>query len=193
MHHIRIATFLLGAWLLGSLFMAFVATENFATVDRLLKSPQAEASRLIQMLGHEDSRRLLRHLAGEQNRGFFESWELAQLVLGAMLIVFLVLGGENWMLAGLAGAMLILTAFQHLKITPEMVWLGRAIDFVPWTADSLSRDQFWKLHGVYGAIEGVKLVFALVLAGFLFPMRRRSRRRVDVNPVDYANHRHVNR
>ena len=33
MRHTRIAAFLLGAWLLGTLFMIFVATQNFADPD----------------------------------------------------------------------------------------------------------------------------------------------------------------
>ena len=43
MHHTRIAAFLLGALLLGSVFMAFVATENFQTVSRILQSPPPES------------------------------------------------------------------------------------------------------------------------------------------------------
>jgi hypothetical protein len=35
-----------------------------------------------------------------------------------------------------------LHAFQHLKITPEVPWLGRSIDFLPATAESQARDQF---------------------------------------------------
>jgi hypothetical protein len=194
MHHTRIAAFLLGAWLLGSLFLTFVATRNFRTVDAVLKTPPPEASKMIQGLGHDNARQLLRYLAGEENRGYFDAWELAQLGLGTALTGFLLFGVEKRLLAGLAGAMLVLTLFQHLKITPELEWLGRSIDFLPATAESQARDQFWKLHGIYGGIEVVKMLLAVVIAGFLFPMRRRSlRQRVQVDPVDYANHRHVNR
>jgi hypothetical protein len=91
-------------------------------------------------------------------------------------------------LAVLAGAMLILTLFQHFKITPELDWTGRSIDFAP--AESQARDQFWKLHGIYSGIEVVKMLLAVTTAGFLFPMRRRrSRQRVEIDPVDYTNHR----
>lgn len=194
MHHTRIAVFLLGAWLLGSVFLAFVATRNFHTVDAVLSSPAPEASKMIQTLGHEPSRQLLRYLAGEQNRGFFQAWELAQLVIGAALTGFLLFGVEKRLLAGLAGAMLTLTLFQYLKITPDLVWLGRSIDFLPWTAESQARDQFWKLHRIYGGIEVVKMLLAVTIAGFLLPMRRkRVPQRVEIDPVDYANRRHVNR
>ena len=35
MHHQRIAAFVLGAWIMGSLFMIFVATQNFQMADAL--------------------------------------------------------------------------------------------------------------------------------------------------------------
>jgi hypothetical protein len=188
MHHFRIAAFLLGCWLLGSLFITFVATDNFHIVDAVLSSPPPEASKMIQTLGDQHARQLLRYLAGEENRGFFQDWELAQLALGTALVGFLLFGIEKRLLAVLAGAMLILTLFQHFKITPELDWTGRSIDFAP--AESQARDQFWKLHGIYSGIEVVKMLLAVTTAGFLFPMRRRrSRQRVEIDPVDYANHR----
>jgi hypothetical protein len=194
MRHTRIAAFLLGAWLLGTVFMVFVATQNFATVDRVLKSPPPEAYKMIAGLGNDNARQLLRYLAGEENRYFFENWEVAQLILGGLLTVVLVFGVESRMLAGFSGAMLILTIFEHFKITPEMAWLGRSFDFLPWTAESLARDQFWKLHGAYSAIEIVKMLLAIVVAGFLFQLRQRRRKeRVQVKAVDYPQHRHVNR
>ena len=187
MHFNRISAFLLGAWLLGGLFMGFVATQNFAAVDRVLNSPPTEAIKMIQTLGPDNARHLLRYLAGEENRGFFESWEIAQLVVGLALTALLLFAAKNRLLGSLAGAMLILTAFQHWRITPDLVALGRANEFV-------ARSQFGKLHAAYGIIEIVKLLFALTIAGFLFSgRRRRSRQRVEVNPVDHANHSHVNR
>jgi len=193
MHHSRIAAFLLGAWLLGSLFQAFVATRNFKTVDAVLQAPPPEASKMIQKLGHDDARQLLRYLAGEENRGYFESWELAQLALSTLLTAFLLFGVEKRLLAGLAGAMLVLTLFQYLRITPDLVGLGRSIAFAPAAAEAHTRAQFGRLHGIYGVIEVVKMLLAATIAGFLFAMRRRRvAKRVEMDPVNYADHRHVN-
>ena len=193
MHHSRISAFLLGAWLLGSLFQAFVATRNFKAVDAVLQAPPPKASKMIQKLGNDDARQLLRYLAGEENRGYFESWEIAQLALGTLLTAFLLFGVEKRLLAGLAGAMLVLTLFQYLKITPDLVWLGRSIAFAPASAEAHARAQFGKLHGIYGAIEILKMLLAVTIAGLLFPMRRRRlTKRVEIDPVDYADHRHVN-
>ena len=77
MHRYRMAAFLTGCLILGGLFMIFVATGNFGTVDRVLAAPPPEAAPMLQTLGPENARLLMRYLAGEENRLFFTSWELA--------------------------------------------------------------------------------------------------------------------
>ena len=72
MHYSRIAAFLLGGLLLGSLFMAFVATENFRTAGEILKAPPPQAEKMIQQLGEENFRLLLRYQAGD--RRFPPEW-----------------------------------------------------------------------------------------------------------------------
>ena len=193
MHYRRIAAFLLGTWLAGSVFMTFVATGNFGTVDTVLKSAEPPLSNMIQTLGKENARLFLRHLAGEENRSYFQTWEIAQFIVGVLLTGLLWIKVANRLLAGLSGAMLILVLFVHFKVTPEIAWLGRSIEFIPGTAESQARNQFWRLHTLYGVIELVKLLLGVLIAGFLFTMRRRGRARVDVDAVDYSDHRHVNR
>src|SRR5713101_435194 len=101
MHH-RIAAFLLGAWILGSLFMMFVATQNFGTVDRVLASAPPT---MIQAMGSEHARQLLRYMAGQENQLFFVTWEFAQIVLSATLAGLLLFGVGNRLLATLAGGL----------------------------------------------------------------------------------------
>jgi hypothetical protein len=191
MHYSRISAFLLGGLLIGSLFMGFVATGNFQTVSEILKSPPPQAEKIIKILGDENARLLLRYQAGEENRLFFQTWETAQLALGLLLAVLLFLMGNRRLLAGFAGAMLILTVFQHFKITPELVWQGRSIDFVPVAGDPAARQQFFRLHAAYGVIEVVKLLLLIVIGIGLLPRHRRSGQRVQIDAVDYAHHRHV--
>src|SRR5277367_3170508 len=113
MHSHRIAAFLAGCLILGSLFMIFVATQNFATVDRVVASPPQEAAQMFQTLGRDNSRLLLRYLAGEENRLFFVRWEWAQIVFGLALTAILLFAIRNGLLAGLAGGMVIIALFQH--------------------------------------------------------------------------------
>ena len=174
MHHHRIAAFLSGCLILGSLFMIFVATENFQTVDRVLARPAPEAAQMFQTLGPDNSRLLLRYLAGEENRLFFVAWELAEIALGIALTAILLFAMRSGLLAGMAGGMVIIALFQHFRVTPEMISLGRLIDFGA-GAGSVAYSQFWRLHGLYGVLEVLKLVLVMVVAGFLlFGPRKRA-------------------
>jgi hypothetical protein len=181
MHH-RIAAFLLGCWILGSLFMMFVATQNFQTVDRVLAAPPPDAQQMIQTLGPAPARSLLRYLAGQENQLFFNSWEAAQLFLGAALAGILFFGAHNKLLAGLAGGLLILTLVQHFEITPQMIALSRSMN-----VQSAPPEQFWKLHALYGGTEVLKLLIALAAAVLLLPAwRSGSRASIEVPAVKYA-------
>lgn len=167
---------------MGSLFMIFVATENFGTVDRVLATPPQQAAQMFQTLGPENARLLLRYFAGESNQVFFTNWELAQIGLGALLTVILLLPIKSRLMAGLTGAMVIVALFQHLRVTPAMIALGRLIEFGG--DGSAAYSQFYRLHGLYGALEVVKLLLLIVVAGILlFGRRGKTVEPVEVKPA----------
>jgi hypothetical protein len=167
---------LCGCLIFGGLFMIFVATENFQTVDSVLASPPREAAQMFQTLGAEKSRLLLRYLAGEENQLFFVAWEWAQIALGIALTAILFFAIRRWLLTGLAGGMVLLTLFQRFGVTPQMIALGRSIDFETGTG-SVGYNQFMWLHGLYGVLEVVKLVLVMAVAGLLFFWSAQARRR----------------
>ncbi|HTW64898.1 MAG TPA: hypothetical protein VME17_09800 [Bryobacteraceae bacterium] len=173
MHYHRIAAFLSGCLILGSLFMIFVATQNFQTVDRVLASPPPQAAQMFQTLGPESSRDLLRYMAGEDNQLFFVSWEIAQIILGIGLTAILLFALRSGLLAGMSGGMVIIALFQHFRVTPEMISFGRMIDFGAGVG-SAAYNQFWRLHGLYGVLEVVKLILLIAVAAFLLFSRRKS-------------------
>jgi hypothetical protein len=173
MHRHRIAAFLSACLIVGSLFMIFVATQNFQTVDRVLATPPPQAAQMFQTLGPDNSRLLLRYLAGEENRLFFVTWELAEIGLGMALTAILLFAIRSGLLAGLGGGLVIITGFQHFSVTPEMISLGRLIDFGA-GAGSAAYSQFWRLHGLYGVLEVVKLLLVIVVAGFLLLGKRKA-------------------
>ena len=79
--------FLLGGWLIGMIFVAVVAAENFFMVDRLLESPaptefQREFQQRLAPLPDGDARVVLRYLSSELNRFYFWVWGGAEIVLG---------------------------------------------------------------------------------------------------------------
>jgi hypothetical protein len=152
---------LLGGWIAGSLFMILVATQNFRSVDRLLSAP-AGASAQIERLGHDEARTFLRYQVSEQNRWYFETWEKIQLGLGAILLMVTLRQGR--IAVALAAAMFALLLAQRFWITPEIVRIGRLIDFAPQAPE---RQTFWMFHGAYSAVELAKLALGFLLSGRL--------------------------
>ncbi len=171
-----------------------IASQSLGVVDEAMSSPPAGAGKIIHAIGNDNVRALLRYSAGEQNRAFFEWWEFVEMGLAVALILVLILGLKSRLLAGLTVGMLLLVLFAHFRVTVELAWLGKSLEFVHTAAEALERDQFWRLHTVYGAIEATKLLLGAVVGVILFTMRRRRAAvRKEVNVIDHANHGHVNR
>jgi len=179
MHFRRLACFLLGGWLAGGFFMATVATQNFRSVDRLLAKPSAAARQQVDRLGRESARALLRYQVSEQNRLYFETWGMVETVIGFVLLLTLLFGSTetNFTLL-LALLMLLIAVLQRFVLTPEIVILGRVIDFVPATQPSPERSRFWIMHATYSSIEVLKWGLGVVLTAKL--LFRRKRRAEDV-------------
>jgi len=160
--------------------MAAVAMGSFSSVDRVLEDPPAAADDYIKVLGPASTRTLLRHLASEQNRQYFGTWEWVQLGLGAGVLVTVIVGtdGKPLLLGGVALMILIVVA-EHFLITPYMNVWGRAIDFLPPEAPSPERFRFSQFHTLYAWLEVAKGVIALGLSVRLlfFNSRRRPRSR----------------
>ena len=126
MHARRLACFLLGLWLAGGLFMAWVATQNFREVDRLLSRDNPAATLRLKPLGAE-ARMTMRYQASEMNRWLFANWERAQLVFGTLFFFLMLFGSrENkFVLAGVL-LLLLLMLLQRFVITPELVGARQA-------------------------------------------------------------------
>jgi preprotein translocase subunit SecG len=175
MHLTRIAALLLGVWLGGCLFMDTVATQNFRSVDRMLTAPTAQMKERIQVLGgHDAARALLRYQASEQNRQYFATWESTQIALGLLLILMLVVAGQrDRVTLWLAALMLCVALVMHFLLTPEIIRLGRAMDFAPAGRPSGESTRFWIFHGVYSALELIKLGWGVALGVWLVLPRKK--------------------
>jgi hypothetical protein len=192
MHTRRMATFLLGAWLGCSVFMALLVAENLRSPDLILAAPPAPASRLVDKLGKEDASLLLSFQAAEQNRSYLTGWEAAQFVLGLSLAAFLFLGTQRRALPLiLCGAMIALVAAEHFVISPELVSSGRETDFPPGNRIFQKQARVWTIQQAYIGLEGTKLLIGGVLASYLFVFRARRRSGKQVQAVDHPNHSHV--
>jgi len=168
--------------------MIMVATQNFRSVDRLLAAPGSAVAQLGK-IGHDQARTFLRYQVSEQNRWYFETWEKIQLLLGIALLAATLRNGK--LAVSLAVLMCALLLVERFYLTPEIVRLGRLIDFVPQPAWSPERNLFWRFHGAYSGAELLKLALGFFLSGWLIFGRNRIAGQVDV--IDEADHSHVNR
>jgi hypothetical protein len=196
MHARRLACFLLGLWLAGGLFMAWVATQSFHEVDRLLSHTNPTATLHYQPLG-EDARPLMRFQASEFNRSLFHVWENVQLALGlALFVLMLFWSHENKFVLGGIVVLLLLTVAQRFVLSPEILALGRMLDFAAPDASQPERNQFWIAHTAYAAVEVTKWLLALLLTGRMVFSSKRSGRSRDsrhkLDRVDKGDHRTVN-
>jgi len=173
-HFRRFACFLLGLWLGGGLFMDMVVTQNFRSVDRLLAKPAPLAAEQIAKLGPDAARVFLRHQVSEQNRWYFETWGLIGAGIGAALLLILIFGSteKNFSLL-VALLMLLIAVVQRFALTPQMVVLGRIIDWIPIDQPSPERSRFWMLHNAFVGLEMLNWALGVFLTGKLLFRRRR--------------------
>ena len=194
MHSRRLACFILGVWLAGGLFMAWVATGNFGTVDRLLSEPSPSATLRIHLLGRAEARNLLRYEASEQNRYYFEQWEIVQVMLGSAFFFFLLFGTtEGKVSLALALSLLAIVVLQRFLLTPELQATGRLLDFANPAAVAGERAKFRVIHGAYVGLECGKWGMQLLLAAVLIGRGRSRNTRQQIDLVNKTDYRHVDR
>ena len=168
----RWALVIVGAWIAGSICTAVVATQNFYTIDRLLAaSPNAAFAKSVDALGQPQARSLLRYLSSELNRLYFRMWNVAQIGLGAMALWLIATSGlrdrRTFRALWTVAAMLAIAAVMLAYLTPQIVSLGRSLDFVPRDPEPAGMRRFWILHAAYTSLEMLKLAAGFLVAVWL--------------------------
>ncbi len=183
MHLRRIAAFLLGAWLAGSVLVLIVCYNNSASIDLAIENTDSEAKQFLAQTGNTSARMFLGSLVAMENSRLLSGWELTQAPLGVLIMVMLFFERPSRLLVALPILMLLLVGFEHLLITPEIAWLSQALVFVPDNAGFVARAHLDNMHRIYGFTEVVKLLVGAALGVLLFMMRsgRRSHRSSRVN------------
>lgn len=165
--------------------MDMVVTQNFRSVDRLLAQPAPQAAQQLDKLGRGPARVLLRHQVSEQNRWYFETWGLMETALGVALLMILLFGStEKNLSLLLALLMLLIAILQRFALTPQMVFLGRVIDWIPADQASAERSRFWLLHNAFVGLELLNWAFGLFLTGKLLLRSRRRGADPDANLLE---------
>ena len=92
----RVTCFVLGLWLGGRLLMAVAGVvRTSATWTACWPDPVPRRPRGIRTLGYSRTRALLRYQVAEQNRVYFETWEAAQIGLGARFFLDMLFGSHG--------------------------------------------------------------------------------------------------
>ncbi len=156
---------------------------NLRFTNSLLSTPSDQAAAFVKKTGsQQDYALMMRYQAAEQNRRYADVWEDVQFGLGLILAATLFLGTQRRIFPMIVCAlMLLMLAFEHIGVTPELAYRGRLTDFPPGnnSADSLVR--MYAMGQVFAWVEGFKLVLGVILSGYLFIFRpRRNRRSTDL-------------
>jgi hypothetical protein len=156
------AIFWMAVWLAGTVFIAIVATQNFYTIDRLLQSSPNEAFQdAVDQTGRDLGRELLRYLSSELNRLYFQYWNLAQIAIGIFILWLVVklpkASRPKWVIVSMLSVVLLMTVW----ITPEMLSVGRRLDFVPRDPLPPGLRTFGLLHAAYTVMDGIVLILGI--------------------------------
>lgn len=178
MHTRRFVAFLLGVWLGGMALVAYISNGNSSTTQQIVESSGEAARRHLEMSGRENSIPLLRHNTAEINRSMVQSWEWMQLALGLAVLGTLPFALRlKWGHLIAAALMLLIVIAQRTLLTPEMIGVGRLLDFVSLGAQeqlAKQRNTLSTLQMLYRAMEIAKGLIGLGLTGALLVFRQKS-------------------
>ncbi|MEO8597963.1 MAG: hypothetical protein ABI759_31875 [Candidatus Solibacter sp.] len=173
--------------------MAWYGARGFNTVEGIMTQANPAFVAQTKPLGPAVTRLTLRYVLAEQNRWMFRNWENMQLLLGAIFFAYLLFGTmEGKVSLGVMLAMVCLTLFQRLLISPELGVSSRILEYAPTDLAAQERARFWLLHNAYLGVEAVKFGFGLILGVIVMSGRRSVDPMNQFNMIDKANHRHVN-
>jgi hypothetical protein len=192
MHTRRLAAFLLGAWIGGSVLMILIQVANLRFTASLFTTPSNQAADFLEKTGPQQNvELLLRYQAAEQNRRYSYVWEEVQFGLAIILGGCLFLGTQRRILPlAFCGLMLLMVVFEHVGVTPELAFRGREADFPPGSTTYAVQVRVWALNQVVAWVEGSKLVLGILLSSYLFIFRpRRIRRRTGA--IDHPQLSHI--
>jgi hypothetical protein len=140
-----------------------VAGATFRTAEAVAAlQGGAPAGDQVARVPQETRRPLFRHIASEVNRWMFARFGWAQLAVAVVvaLLAWPLGGAARW----LAVAALVVVAIQGFALGPQILSLGRAVDFVPRPLPPDVARRFGLLHGGYVILDLAKAVALVSLS-----------------------------
>ena len=125
-----------------------------------------------------EGRVLLRYLASEYNRFWFSVWGWVEMALAIILLGIAIAwppGNSAKHLRMGFSIMLAITVLMAFWLTPEIVQVGRQMDFVPREPPPPALAIFGRLHGVYSILDLVKLIVGFWMVALLRTLQSEPR------------------
>ena len=185
------ATFLLGAWIAGSLFTAAFALLSLRAPAIVMSVPHPEVVRASNQIGWEQTGTLLRHAAAEESRFLLKRWDQVQVLLGAGLFLCLFLGTQRRPLPMVLCAIMLVMVLFQLGINTELAYRGKETDFPPGSTALGPTTRYLLLQETFIGAEIMKYVAGLILVSLLFVFRTGRRRGKNADEVDQLDHSQV--
>ena len=174
---------------MGTLLLAGVAAENFFRIDQLLNSPSHPSFQNdVARRPPGEARTMLRYLASELNRSYFRAWGWVQLVLGTACLSLAAMGLKQRKFTVGFSLMLASAAVMVFYITPQIVDVGRSLDFVPRQPPPPGIAAFGRLHAAYTILDIGKLLVGVWMAVALVHMRRGRTKKIDPGMAGSSRH-----
>ena len=190
MHTRRLITFLLGVWFTLVILVATVSLTTLQVASNTAKSPPGEPARALFVIGEPMTEQLFRYIASEINRTLFETSGLFEMALVLTIGMTLFLQNYSRPATILAGVLLLGVCASHFLLTPQVVSLGRILDFRPAEMMIAERERLARLQMMYGALAVFRLFCGGAITAIL--LHRKSRRRSGkIDSIDHAEDSHI--
>ena len=171
--------------------MMWLSSATLNSVGRLLIAQPQKMQQIIFTLTEPEKKSLFFYAANEVNRYFIYDWGIAQLVLGALILAVLALARqEKWQIV-LSATMLVCALASYFLLTPQLIALGRNLDFAP--ADQLApeRRQYASIYLFYTILDVVKILLGFALTCLILKRgqdEKRRRRSSSSDEIQYPNY-----
>lgn len=147
--------------------MWLVATQNFQVVDSILASKNLAFYDLTESMTDSQLRLTMRHQASEVNRLFFDGWGKVQLILALFVVLLAWRARLGKFITASTFMMLFIAALLQFWVVPEIIQLGRIIDFLPRHQAPTETAFFWTLHHSYTGLDIAKFLLVLTLTALV--------------------------
>lgn len=151
---VRVCSFLLGAWLISTVFMVFVASGNF----HIMKPENLrDAAEIYKAIPEAKRAAAIKHGANELNYFFFFYYNWAQFVMGLLVLASAWAANlRSRVFWGLGVASLLIALSSAAYFTPLITELGRQIEFMPRDPMPDEVKRFGMIHGMNFLLEFFK-------------------------------------